>query len=103
MMGKDASISIRLDSKLKEQTENVLEQFGMNMTIVVNMLFRQIVREQAIPLSMTLNPRISTLDELNLARAERIAGCAARTATTVEEDMECIVAESEIKYGAKRV
>ena len=66
---KVASISIRLDSKLKEQTENALEQFGVNMTIVVNMLFRQTVREQAIPHSMTLNPRISALSELNLARA----------------------------------
>ena len=96
-MGKDASISIRLDSKLKEQTETVLEQFGLNMTVVVNMLFRQIVREQAIPLSMTLNPRISTLEELNIARSERLTGCAGRTAYTVAEDMERIVAEAEIK------
>jgi len=96
-MGKDASISIRLDSKLKEQTENVLEQFGLNLTTVVNMLFHQIVREQAIPLSMTLNPRISNLDVLNLARAKRLAGCAGRTATTVAKEMECIVAESETK------
>jgi len=97
MMGKDASISIRLDSELKEQTETVLEQFGLNMTVVVNMLFRQIVREQAIPLSMTLNPRISTLEELNIARSERLTGCAGRTAYTVAEDMERIVAEAEIK------
>ena len=94
-MVKDTSISIRMDSKLKEQTESVLEQFGLNMTVVVNMLFRQIVREQAIPLSLTLNPRISVLDELMLARNERISGYPGRTAEAVADDMERIVAEAE--------
>ena len=100
-MAKDTSISIRMDSQLKEQTEEVLDQFGLNMTIVINMLFHQIVREQAIPLSMTLNPRISLLDELNLAKAERRAGYYGRTADAVVEDMEQIVAQAEEKYGAK--
>ena len=49
-MVKNTSISIRLDSRLKEQTESILEQLGLNMTVVINMLFHQIVREQAVPL-----------------------------------------------------
>jgi addiction module RelB/DinJ family antitoxin len=92
-----------MDSKLKEQTENVLEQFGLNMTVVVNMLFHQIVREQAIPLSMSLNPKMNNLDELNHARAARMAGYKGRTADSVISDMQRIVAEAEVKYDAKKV
>ena len=42
-MVKDTNISIRLDSSLKEETENILEQLGLNITAVVNMLFRQLL------------------------------------------------------------
>ena len=95
-MAKDTSLSIRLDSKLKEDTENVLAQFGLNMTIVVNMLFHQIVREQAVPLSLTLTPRISVLEELSIANAERRAGYDGRTASEVADDMASKVAQAEI-------
>ena len=96
-MVKDTSISIRLDSQLKEQTENVLSQFGLNMTTVINMLFHQIVRERAIPLSLSLNRSVS--DELKLATAERVAGYAGRTADNVAEDMERIIMEAENGAG----
>jgi len=98
-MVKDTSISIRMDSKLKEQAEDILEQFGLNMTVVVNMLFRQIVREQAIPLSLSLYPQMSPLEELSYAKAARSAGYKGRTADSVLEDMESLVAEAEVKYG----
>ena len=94
-MAKDTSISIRMDSELKENAENVIEQFGLNMTVVVNMLFRQIVREQAIPLSMSLTPPISTLDDLMSAKADRSAGYKGRSLNAVIEDMEQIVAEAK--------
>jgi len=102
-MAKDTSISIRLDSKLKDQAEKVLEQFGLNMTVVINMLFHQIVREQAIPLSLTLYPRMATLDELKLAQAERNSGYLGRTAKSIADDMERIVAEAETKYNEEEV
>ena len=98
-MAKDTSVSIRMDSKLKEETERVLEQFGLNITVVVNMMFHQIVREQAIPLSLKLSPRTSALDELSMARNERLAGYLGRAADAVAADMERIVAEAEIDYG----
>jgi len=94
-MAKDTSISIRLDSQLKEQTENVIEQFGLNMTAVVNMLFHQIVREQAIPLSLSLKPQMTVLDELNFAKTDRLAGYIGRTADSVALDMEQIIKETE--------
>ena len=100
-MAKDTSISIRLDSRLKEQTEVLLAQFGLNMTVVVNMLFHQIVREQAIPLSLSLNPRMGVAEELNFAIAERRAGYIGRKADDVIADMERIIAGAE--YDKKEI
>jgi addiction module RelB/DinJ family antitoxin len=94
-MVKDSSISIRLDSRLKEQTESVLEQLGLSMTAVVNMLFLQIVREQAVPLSLSLRNSNNTVAQLNEAKAERLAGHIGRTDDDVAKDMERIIAEAE--------
>jgi addiction module RelB/DinJ family antitoxin len=94
-MPKDTSISIRLDSQLKEQTESILTQFGLNMTSVINMLFHQIVREQEIPLSLTLKSQLCVLDELNLAKAERLSGYQGREANRVITDMERIIMRAE--------
>ena len=90
-MIKDTSISIRLDSQLKEQTENILTQFGLNITTVVNMLFHQIVREKSIPLSLSLNASVSVIDELNLAKVERLAGYKGRSAENLAADMEHMI------------
>ena len=95
-MVKDTSISIRMDSKLKEQAESVLEQFGLNMTVVVNMLFRQIVLAQAIPLSLTLYPKMSLNDELSYAKTVRLTGYTGRSADNAIDDMERIVADAEV-------
>jgi len=92
-----------MDSKLKEQAENVLEQFGLNMTVVVNMLFKEIVREQAIPLSLALYPKTKTIEDLNHSKAARSAGYAGRSADVVISDMERIVAEAEVTYGKKKL
>jgi addiction module RelB/DinJ family antitoxin len=88
-------ISIRIDADLKEQTESVLAQLGLNMTVVVNMLFCQIVREQTIPLSLSLKPQNNVLDELLLAQTERNAGHTVRTAESVLSDMERIITAFE--------
>ena len=100
---KDTSISIRMDSDLKQQTEQVLEQFGLNMTTVINMLFRQIVREQAIPLTLSLYPPVNPLDELALAEAHRHIGYKGRSIDDIITDMEQIVAEAEEKYAKEKV
>ncbi|MCL2604058.1 MAG: type II toxin-antitoxin system RelB/DinJ family antitoxin [Defluviitaleaceae bacterium] len=90
---KNTSISIRMDSDLKEKAENIIEQLGLNMTSVVNMLFNQIVREQAIPLSLSIKPKNHVIDDLMLAKAERSAGYVGRSAESVANDMERVIAE----------
>jgi addiction module RelB/DinJ family antitoxin len=102
-MAKDTSISIRMDSDLKESAESVIEQLGLNMTIVINMLFRQIVREQAIPLSLSLSTPMGILNDLALAKADRSVGYKGRSMDNVVSDMERIVAEAGAKYVGSKV
>ena len=47
-------MSIRTDSELKAQAEEILEQLGLNMNGTINMLLKQIVRDKAVPLSLSL-------------------------------------------------
>jgi addiction module RelB/DinJ family antitoxin len=49
-----AQINIRMDSKLKEETESILSELGLNMSIAVNMYARQIVRQKGIPFPLVL-------------------------------------------------
>jgi len=93
---KSANISIRTEPKLKEQTEDVLNQLGLSVTTVVNMLFHQIVREQAVPLSLSLKSKNSALDDLLHAKAERQAGYNGRPATRVIQDMKQSIAQIEV-------
>ncbi len=49
------NMSIRTDSELKAQAEQVLSQLGMNMTTAFNIFLRQSVREGCIPFDITIN------------------------------------------------
>ncbi len=54
-MPGDANWTTRVDSTLKAQAEDVLNELGMTMSGVFTMLLKQIVREQSVPLSLTLD------------------------------------------------
>lgn len=50
------SMNIRIDSEIKKQAEELFSQFGLNMTTAVNMFLRQSVRNQSLPLDLSLKP-----------------------------------------------
>ena len=64
------NMSIRTDSELKAQAEQVLSQLGMNMTGTINMFLQQIVRDRAVPLSLSLSSEQSLYADLLKARSE---------------------------------
>ena len=68
------NMSIRTDSELKAQAEQVLSQLGMNMTGTINMFLQQIVRDRAVPLSLSLSSKQSLYADLLKARTEREQG-----------------------------
>ena len=70
------NMSMRTDSELKAQAEQVLSKLGMNMTGTINMFLQQIVRDQAVPLSLSLSSEQSLYADLLRARTDRERGAA---------------------------
>lgn len=68
------NMSIRTDSELKAQAEQILSQLGMNMTGTINMFLQQIVRDRAVPLSLSLSSEQSLYADLLRAKVERDSG-----------------------------
>ena len=89
------NMSIRTDSELKAQAEAVLSQLGMTMNGTINMFLHQIVRDRAVPLSLSLRTEQSMYADLLAAQAERSQGFRGRNAQDVLSDMDQIIAEAE--------
>ena len=89
------NMSIRTDSELKAQAEAVLAQLGMNMNGTINMFLHQIVRDRAVPLSLSLSSEQSVYADLLAAQAERANGHQGRNARDVLADMDKILAVAE--------
>ena len=89
------NMSIRTDSELKAQAEAVLSQLGMNMNGTINMFLHQIVRDRAVPLSLSLSSEQSVYADLLAAQAERAQGYQGRNTRELLSDMDHVIAEAE--------
>ena len=90
------SMTIRTDTELKAQVEDILDQLGMNMSGAINMFFHQIVR---VPLNLSLEKQPSVYEDLLFAQAERKRGVVGRNANDVLTDMDRIIAAAEGQHG----
>ena len=48
-MSQTSTINVRVDEKIKREIEFLLDKLGMNVSTVVNMLFRQMLMDEALP------------------------------------------------------
>lgn len=94
-MPGDTNFSMRVDSTLKSQAEEVLSELGLTMSGAVTMFLKQVVRDQALPLTLSLQPRNAVYAELLEAQTERLKGCQGRDAREVLADMERAIGEAE--------
>ena len=67
-----SNISIRMDSNLKPEAEDLYEELGMNLSTAFNIFVRQSLRERGIPCKIPEGPP-STETVSALLEAERIA------------------------------
>ena len=86
-------MSIRTDSELKLQAEQILSQLGMNMNGTINMFLQQIVRDKAVPLSLSLSGEQAVYADLLAAQTERAQGVQGRRADALLSDMDQLLRE----------
>ena len=85
------NMSIRTDSELKAQAEEILSRLGMTMNGTINMFLQQIVRDRAVPLSLSLSTPETLYADLMKARQERENGYRGRNGREVLAEMEQII------------
>lgn len=93
------NMSIRTDSELKAQAEKVLSKLGMNMTGTINMFLQQIVRDQAVPLSLSLSSEQSLYADLLRAKTDRERGVEYLDADAVLCDIDRAIERGSGKNG----
>ena len=94
-MPGDANRTTRVDSTLKAQAEDVLNELSMTRTGVSTMLVKQIVRERPVPLSLSLDSSNALSVDLLEAQSARVNGYQGRNARAVWKDMRAAIAEAE--------
>ena len=71
-MAGSTNISIRMDSDVKTQADELFSELGMNLTTAFNIFVRQALREGRIPFEISINqPNRETIAAM--LEAERIA------------------------------
>ena len=53
MATKSANILARVEPEVKEQAEEILSKLGIPASVVINMLYKQIIMTKSIPFSPT--------------------------------------------------
>ena len=83
------AISIRLDSDIKKQFDDLCKEFGLSTNAAFNLFARTVVREQAIPFPISLgseSERRSAAAQQALSRAQSLSAKEAHEWTDEEID-----------------
>lgn len=67
MAAKTANVLARVEPEVKEQAEEIMSQLGIPVSVVINMLYKQIIMKKAIPFSLSVSSMPTTLDEMDTA------------------------------------
>ena len=64
MATKSANVLARVEPEVKEQAEEILSKLGVPASVVINMLYKQIIMTKSIPFSLSLPKEPATLDSM---------------------------------------
>ena len=67
------AISIRLDSDIKEQFDSLCKEFGISTNAAFNLFARTVVRERAIPFSISLTSNVTNAEKRSIAAQKALA------------------------------
>lgn len=61
---KDATVSVRVECNVKNEAEEILQNLGIPVSVVINALYRQIIYRHGIPFSLTVPAGPRAMDSL---------------------------------------
>ena len=64
MATKSANVLARVEPKVKEQAESIMSKLGVPASVVINMLYKQIIMTRSIPFPLSLPKEPATLDSM---------------------------------------
>ncbi len=67
MATKSANVTARVQPDIKQQAEQVLEQLGIPVSVLIDTLYRQIIMTGGIPYSLTI-PTMPAEDSMSQAQ-----------------------------------
>jgi len=62
MAGKTATVLARVDPELKKQAEDIMDKLGIPASLMINMLYKQIVLTRGIPFKVVLPATVGEMD-----------------------------------------
>lgn len=65
MATKSANVLARVEPEVKEQAESIMSKLGVPASVVINMLYKQIILTKSIPFSLSLPKEPLTLDSMS--------------------------------------
>lgn len=81
------SISIRLDSEVKEQAQQVFNNLGMDMTTAINIFLRQAIQYQGLPFDVRLDENRKLLEVLRDLNQNRNMSQSFESVSDLMEDL----------------
>ena len=81
------SMSIRLDSEVKEQAQQVFNNLGMDMTTAINIFLRQAIQYQGLPFDVRLDENRKLLQVLTDLDQNRNMSQAFESVSDLMEDL----------------
>ena len=71
-MAKNANVSVRVEPEIKEQAEAYMSQLGLPVSVVINALYRQIIRTKGIPFPLSLNSSLPVRSQMTDAEFNKM-------------------------------
>ena len=81
------SMSIRLDSEVKEQAQQVFNNLGMDMTTAINIFLRQAIQYQGLPFDVRLDENRKLLEVLRDLNQNRNMSHSFESVSDLMEDL----------------
>ena len=72
MAAKTANVLARVEPDVKEKAEAIMAQLGVPASVVINMLYKQIIMTKSIPFSLSIPTEPVARDEMSQKQFDEI-------------------------------